>query len=105
MYNNPNGEELSQQEKIIVIMITSFKEVGYTNFWRASDFQKEWYGIFVGYEASARLSELSKKYPGAFEIRMNGRFREIRLKLEDPRKLYDNLPHDLGKHLVREGLI
>lgn len=108
MYNNPNQEELTQHEKILVIMFKNYKSgTGSTisGWWRASDFQREWYEIFVGYEATARMSELVKKYPFAFEIRTKERFREIRFKFENAREIYNQLPHELGRHLVREGVI
>lgn len=108
MYNNPNNKELTQYEKILVIMFKEHKSgvgIEITSWWRASNFQHERFNLFVGYEASARMSELVKKYTFAFETRMNKRFREIRFKFEDAKEIYKKLPHDLGKHLVREGII
>jgi len=113
MYNNPNQEELTQHEKIFVIMLRDHKTKSpeyqgikdSSEFWRASHFQHEWYGLFVGYEATARMSELVKKYPFAFETRMKDRFREVRFKFENARAIYNDLPHELGRHLVREGII
>jgi len=105
MYNNPNNEAMTQPEKIFVIMFKAIKNSGGAGWWRATNFQEERYKIFVGYEASARMSELVKKYPFAFDTRMNGRFREIRFKAENAREIYNQLPIDLGRHLVREGII
>jgi len=105
MYNNPNQEELTQHEKIFVIILRNFKRTNEARYWRASDFQKEWNDIFVGYEATARMSELIKKYPFAFEIRMNERFREIKFRFENAREIYNQLPMELARHLVREGII
>jgi hypothetical protein len=109
MYNNPNQEDLTQHEKILVIMLRNLKEWGTSSpeihWWRASNFQHERYGLFVGYEASARMSELVKKYPFAFETRMKDRFREIRFKFEEAREIYNRLPLELARHIVREGII
>lgn len=107
MYNNPNQEELTQHEKIFIIMLRDFKNTNEIRrkFWRASDFQEEWYKIFVGYEATARMSELVGEYPFAFNTRRNGRFREIQFKFEEARQIYNKLPIILGRHLVREGVI
>lgn len=105
MYNNLNNEELTQHEKILVVMLRGISERLVLNWWRASDFQKEQFGIFVGYEATARMSELAKKYPFAFELRQNGRFREMRFRSENARQIYNQLPHELGRHLVREKII
>jgi hypothetical protein len=98
--------ELTQHEKILVIMFKNYKQNNNSSkFWRASDFQKELYGIFVGYEATARMSELYKKCPSAFEVRTNERFRELRFKFEEARLIYDKLGYNLGRHLVWEGII
>lgn len=105
MYNNHNNEELSQYEKILVIMFRLYAQTGSSKFFRASDFQKEMFGIFVGYEATARMSELVGKYPKAFETRMNGRFREIKFRFEFAKEIYNYFPMDLAKHLVREKII
>jgi len=43
--------------------------------WTAKDFQKEPY--FVGYEASARMSELPKMYPDLIITGKDGRFRTL----------------------------
>lgn len=104
MFNNPNNEDLTQHEKILVIMLRN-KGDNQPSWWRASYFQQEQNGIFVGYEATARMSELIKKYPFAFETRMNKRFREIRFKFEEARQIYNQLPIELGRHLVREKVI
>lgn len=106
MYNNPNNESLTQREKILVIMLRGLSEaLPQKNWWRASDFQKEQFEIFVGYEATARMSELAKKYPFAFELRQNGRFREMRFRAENARQIYNSIPHELGRHLVREKIL
>jgi len=105
MYNNPNQEELTQHEKIFVVMLRYFKRTGEARYWRASDFQHEYDGIFVGYEATARMSELVKKYPFAFETRMNARFREVKFNFENAREIYNQLPMELARNLVREGII
>lgn len=45
--------------------------------WTAKDFQKEPY--FVGYEATARMSELAKMIPEIFIVGKQGRFRTLSL--------------------------
>ena len=44
-------------------------------WWYAKDFQYGQY--FVGYEATARMSELVSLYPTLFEVAKDGRFRII----------------------------
>lgn len=48
--------------------------------WKATDFQKEPY--FVGYEASARMSELAKMIPEIFTTGKDGRFRTLSIDWE-----------------------
>jgi hypothetical protein len=105
MYNNENNEELTQYEKIMVIMFRHYKNRDEIKWWRASDFQKEMFGLFIGYEASARMSEIVKSFPFAFEVRRNGRFREIKFNFSNAQNIYKQLPHVLAKHLVRESII
>lgn len=49
--------------------------------WDARDFQNGKY--FVGYEATARISELVKQYPTLFIIGKDGRFRTIEINWDD----------------------
>lgn len=49
--------------------------------WKAIDFQKEPY--FVGYEASARMSELAKIIPEIFTTGKDGRFRTLSINWEN----------------------
>ena len=68
---------MTQQEKIIKIM-----ERDPQRWYIASDFMKQDLGeLFVGYEATARLSELANK--GLFDTKRVGRFRAVRLKVKE----------------------
>lgn len=60
--------------------------------WTAKDFQSGKY--FVGYEASARMSELANKYPELFIIGKVGRFRTLKINLEQ-KELIDFLKKTL----------
>ena len=69
---------LTQCQKILKIMydyIDSDKE------WYGKDFQHEPH--FIGYEASARMSDLKRMYPQIFIEGRNGRFRTLRLNIEE----------------------
>lgn len=71
---------LTQHEKIIKIM-----EKDPNRWYRAYDFMQPNLGdLFVGYEATARLSELCKR--GDLEKRMNGKYREVKLIVEQPKE-------------------
>ena len=48
--------------------------------WYAKDFQHEPY--FVGYEATARMSDLLRMYPQIFIVGKDGRFRTLELNLD-----------------------
>lgn len=49
--------------------------------WNAKDFQSGKY--FVGYEATARMSELVKMYPTLIKVGKDGRFRTLEINWED----------------------
>lgn len=67
---------MTQQEKILKI-IESDKE----RWWLAKDFMQPNLGeLFVGYEATARLSELAKK--GMVDTKQVGRFRAVKYRSE-----------------------
>ena len=61
--------------------------------WTAKDFQSGKY--FVGYEASARMSELVKMYPTLLKAGKDGRFRTLEINWDDKetinelKKLYE----------------
>jgi len=62
---------MKQWEIILNAMLTNRNKIT----WTAKDFQKEPY--FVGYEASARMSELAKIYPDLIITGKDGRFRTL----------------------------
>lgn len=68
----------TQHDKIIEKML-SFPKI---EWWKPQDFMQDdkW---FVGYEASARLSELAKMYPEMIESKQDGKYKARRLKLEN----------------------
>jgi hypothetical protein len=51
-------------------------------WFRGSEFQSDG-DTFIGYKAPARFCELAIDYPEIIESRMNGRFRECKIKLDD----------------------
>lgn len=79
---------MTQHKKILQAML----ENPYRKSWSARDFQSGKY--FVGYEATARMSELSGMYPEIFEVGRDGRFRTLSLKWEkesEIRKIFEEL--------------
>ena len=68
--------KLNQWDTILRAMLENKeKEV-----WTAIDFQSGEY--FVGYEASARMSELMKQYPDLFIVGRASRFRTLQIDWE-----------------------
>ena len=57
--------------------------------WTAKDFQSGEY--FVGYEASARMSELVKLHPNVFKVGKENRFRTLKInwEAEETKKLLE----------------
>ena len=49
--------------------------------WKASDFQSG--EFFIGYEATARMSDLMRIYPDKFIIGKDGRFITLELNLDN----------------------
>lgn len=50
-------------------------------WWYASDFQNGPY--FVGYEATARMSDIVREYPSLVDVDKDGRFRILRIRWEN----------------------
>ena len=63
--------KLSQCDAILKAMLENKDK----KVWTAKDFQSGKY--FVGYEASARMSDLSRLYPDLFTVGKEGRFRTL----------------------------
>lgn len=78
----------TQYEIILGAMLTNKNK----SQWTAKDFQSGEY--FVGYEASARMSELNKMYPDLFITGKEGRFRTLSIdwtKEKEIKELIDML--------------
>lgn len=64
----------------------------------APDFMKYSLGdLFVGYEATARLSDLVREYPFAFATKKEGKYRYVRMKFESIDRIIRELPPDLSQ--------
>jgi hypothetical protein len=83
--------ELTQHQKIIHIL-ARFKGM----YYKPSDFMRPELGkYYVGYEATARLSELAKKYPLMIETKQVGRFKARRLNMANRAEWWADCPADL----------
>lgn len=69
------------------------------------DFMKpELGGLYVGYKAPTRISELSKEYPDMFLEKPDGKYVVRKLNLEKINLWYYTLTNTLKKALREEGL-
>lgn len=69
--------KLTQCETIIKAMLDHPER----EWWYASDFQT--YPYFVGYEATARMSDIAREYPSLVDVGRDGRFRILRIRWEN----------------------
>lgn len=69
--------KLTQCKTIIKAMLDHPEK----EWWYASDFQKSPY--FVGYEASARMSDIAREYPSLVDVSRDGRYRILRIRWEN----------------------
>lgn len=84
--------ELSQHQKIIMHMLYRMQD----QLWfLAGDFIRLGSPLNVGYEASARLSELVKRYPSAFASEPYRNFKKRRLRFETIDQWFELLDKDL----------
>ena len=60
--------------------------------WKATDFMQGEH--FVGYEASARMSELAKMYSGIVIVGKEGRYRTLSLNWEKVEEIKDLLAEE-----------
>lgn len=72
---------MKQIDKILKAMLDNKQK----KVWYAKDFQSGKY--FVGYEATARMSDLIRLYPDLLIVGKDGRFRTLELNLEKEKEL------------------
>ena len=77
--------KLSQCDVILKAMLENKDK----SVWTAKDFQSGKY--FVGYEASARMSELSRMHPDLLTIGKEGRFRTLSVNWEKEKEIREFL--------------
>lgn len=73
-----------------LIILKAMLENKEKKVWSAKDFQSGKY--FVGYEASARMSDLIRIYPDKFIVGKDGRFRTLELN-------WDNIDEEFKKQV------
>ena len=83
---NEFSEALTQCQKILNYM---WNERDGKKVWYGKDFQHEPY--FIGYEATARMSDLLRMYPQIFIARKDGRFRTLELNMKEEQMIRELL--------------
>ena len=75
------NEKLTQCDTILRALLLNKNK----NNWTAKEFQ---YGDhFVGYEATARMSDLINKYPNLFIVGKEGRFRTLSINWDNEEEI------------------
>ena len=83
---------LTQQQRIIAIMCINKQQ----RWWKPQDIMKAGSGdLFVGYEASARLSELASEYPAMIESKREGKYHLRRMRFETGRDWFKDMPKNI----------
>lgn len=89
---------LTQQQKIVAMMCKNDTKM----WWLPTDFMRSEAGeFFVGYEASARLSELQRENPQMFESRRAGKYMERRICFDTGREWHNTISKDLQLMIKR----
>lgn len=90
----------TQYQKIITLMARYPQK----EWWLPSDFMQDTLDyLFVGYEASARLSELARQYPDMIATQQQGKYKARRLCFESIDQWLPLLAKDLRYALHRLG--
>ncbi len=87
---------MTQYQKIIFKMLHGPKD----KWWLPHEFMRGDY--FVGYEASARLSELAADYPEMIETKQDGKYKARRIKTDAVDFWLPQLPRDLREAIETE---
>lgn len=94
------GKKLSSHEKIVAIMANNKdKKWWYVHeIINAGNATDVW---FIGYEGSARMAELNKKFPDMFETLDDGKFKKRRIRWEAMPEWFNDLPTSY-RHIIHK---
>ena len=93
--------QLTQQQKVIKLMAKHTEK----EWWLPQDFMQPNLGdLFVGYEASARLSELAKDYPDMIQTLPAGKYKKRRIRWETISEWYYGIDKSLREVLMDQGI-
>lgn len=84
--------KLTQQQKIVAIMCMNREK----RWWKPAEIMNVGHpDLFIGYEASARLSELASEYPDMIESRREGKFYVRRMRFETGKEWFHSVPRSI----------
>lgn len=90
----------TQHEKIISLFI---RMKGLKEWFYPYDFMTDDLGDnFVGYEATARLSEVTRKFPLMFEVKNDGKYKVRRFRFEAIPALLNSVSQDWRNFIIGE---
>lgn len=97
-------KKYTQKEKLLVVMLRRRHE---QKWFYAPDFQKPNMDneVFVGYEATARISELYQDFPDLIEMKREGKYRYIRIRYENLDGVYSKLPNNVKLIFTDNGYL
>jgi len=97
---NKKMDKLTQEQKIVRIMIMKHAN---QEWFYAPDFMKPDLGdLFVGYEASARLSDLTRDYPYMFVEEKRGKYLYRRFRFDNMVEILEKLPDEMRDFVMNE---
>lgn len=90
--------KLTQQERIVAIMCINKTK----RWWKPHEIMNAGTGdLFIGYEASARLSELASDHPDMIESKREGKFYMRRMRFETGKEWYGDMPKGIKQVISR----
>lgn len=90
--------KLTQQERIVAIMCINKEQ----KWWKPHEIMNTGSGeFFIGYEASARLSELAREYPEMIDSKREGKFYLRRMRFEAAREWFPQMPKNIQNVIRR----
>ncbi len=83
-------KSLTQHQSIVAMMCKNHNK----EWWLPQDFMQPG-EFFVGYEASARLSELQRENPTMFESQRAGKYMKRKINFDTGKEWYPNISKEL----------
>lgn len=90
--------QLTQHQKIVAIMCRDKSK----RWWKSHEVMNAGEAdLFIGYEVTARFSELASDYPDMLESKREGKYVIRRMRFETGKQWYYDLPKDLKQVVTK----